>query len=66
MSRINSLLSLSPSYAYGGTFYNPAQSAYASPTSTANVSLYVGREKFGQVTTPIIDARMGADLMTVR
>jgi hypothetical protein len=66
MSRINSLLSLSPSYAYGGTFYNPAQSAYASPTSTANVSLYVGREKFGQLTTPIIDARMGADLMTVR
>lgn len=66
MSRINSLLSLSHSYAYGGTFYNPAQSAYASPTSTANVSLYVGREKFGQVTTPIIDARMGADLMTVR
>ncbi|MBQ2434079.1 MAG: phage tail tape measure protein [Clostridia bacterium] len=66
MSRINSLLSLSPSYAYGGTFYTPAQSAYASPTSTANVSLYVGREKFGQVTTPIIDARMGADLMTMR
>lgn len=66
MARINSMLSLSPSYAYGGTYYNPAQSAYASPTSTANVSLYVGREKFGQVATPIVDARMGADLMTMR
>ena len=66
MSRINSMLSLSPSYAYGGTYYNPAQGAYASPTSTANVSLYVGREKFGQVATPIVDARMGADLMTMR
>lgn len=66
MSRINSMLFLSPSYAYGGTYYNPAQSAYASPTSTANVSLYVGREKFGQVATPIVDARMGADLMTMR
>ena len=66
MARINSMLSLAPSYAYGGTYYNPAQGAYASPTSTANVSLYVGREKFGQVATPIVDARMGADLMTMR
>lgn len=66
ISRINSMLSLSPSYAYGGTYYNPAQGAYASPTSTANVSLYVGREKFGDVTTPIVDARMGAAIETAR
>ena len=67
MSRINSLLSLSPSYAYGGVF-SSGLPAYASPTSTSNfsASIYVGREKFGDITTPIVNARMGAEIESMR
>lgn len=67
MARINSMLSMSPSYAYGGTFGSAAQSAYASPTSgMLNASIYVGKQKFGQLTTPIVNAQMGADLQVLR
>lgn len=67
ISRINSMLSMSPSYAYGGTFGSAAQSAYASPTSgMLNASIYVGKQKFGQLTTPIVNAQMGADLQVLR
>lgn len=67
MSRINSMLSLSPSYAYGGTFGSAAQSAYASPTSgMLNASIYVGKQKFGELTTPIVNAQMGAELQALR
>lgn len=67
MARINSMLSLSPSYAYGGVF-SSGLPAYASPTSTSNfsASIYVGREKFGDITTPIVNARMGAEIESIR
>lgn len=67
MSRINSMLYASPSYAYSGTFGSAAQSAYASPTSgMLNASIYVGKQKFGELTTPIVNAQMGADLQALR
>lgn len=67
MSRINSMLYASPSYAYGGSFGSAAQSAYASPTSGMyNVSIYIGKQRLGEVATPIVNAQMGAELQTLR
>lgn len=67
MARINNMLSLYPSY-YGSGAYASAQSAYASPTSATNfrASIYLGKERFGEIATPIVNADMGADLVTLR
>lgn len=66
MSRINSLISMRPTYF--GSFSSGAQSAYASPTSATNLtaSLYVGKDRVGSVFTPIINDQMGVDLQVMR
>ena len=66
MSRINSLISMRPTYF--GSFSSGAQSAYASPTSATNLtaSLYVGKDRVGSVFTPIINDQMGVDLQVIR
>ena len=66
MSRINSLISMRPTYF--GSFSSGAQSAYASPTSVTNLtaSLYVGKDRVGSVFTPIINDQMGVDLQVMR
>lgn len=66
ISRVNAMLALSPT-AYGGTYYNPSSTAYpAYAGGTLNASIYVGKEQFGSITTPIVNARMGAQLAEIR
>ena len=67
MARVNTMLSLSPSYAYGGSLFTPSAVTPASlAKQNANIGLYVGREKVAEVFTPIIDGQLGADIQTMR